>query len=110
MAWPRLESLDLGYQPMTIDELKGLVRKHRKTVRDIQFQCPWFLRGRIHDILETIRGFESLAEVDITFPTGSDFSATDDSDFKRAKDDITTYLLKRIDAYSLRDGLLNGRE
>ncbi|CEI70797.1 hypothetical protein FVEN_g723 [Fusarium venenatum] len=105
MSWPRLETLRLQYQPMTIDELRGLVSKHRSTVREFKLPSPWFLQGSVHDALKTIRDFENLESVSMTFPKGSDFRGTGTLDFKWPQDEIKSYLLKETDVFPLQDKL-----
>jgi hypothetical protein len=106
MSWPRLETLWLQYQPMNIDELRDVVNKHRSTVRDFKLPCPWFLQGSVHDALRTIRGFESLESVTMTFPKGSYFIGTGTLDFRWPQDEIKSYLLKETDVFPLEDELM----
>ncbi|XEV07469.1 hypothetical protein FSHL1_012756 [Fusarium sambucinum] len=105
MSWPQLEMLWLQYQPMTIDELRDVVSKHRSTVREFKLPSPWFLQGSIHEALKTIRGFENLESVTMTFPKGSDFRGTGTLDFKWPQDEIKSYLLKETDVFPLQDEL-----
>ncbi|UZP43342.1 hypothetical protein NXS19_011158 [Fusarium pseudograminearum] len=105
MSWPQLETLWLLYQPMTMDELRGLVSKSCPAVRELRLQSPWLLQGSIHDALHTIRGFKNLEKVDITYPKGSDFRGTGALDFKWPLDEIKRYLLKETDDFPLPDEL-----
>jgi hypothetical protein len=106
MSWPRLKTLFLQYQPMTVDELREFVSEHHATVREVKLISPWFLQGSVHGALKTLRGFENLKEVSITFPKGSEFSGTGTLDFEWPKDEIRSYLLRESDVYPLQDGLV----
>ncbi|KAK6703608.1 hypothetical protein SNK04_013536 [Fusarium graminearum] len=105
MSWPRLNTLWLLYQPMTMDELRDVVSKNCQAVREFTLKSPWFLQGSVHDALRTIRGFENLQTVDMTFPKGSDFRGTGALDFKWPLDEIKRYLLKETDDFPLPDEL-----
>ncbi|PCD24434.1 hypothetical protein FGRA07_11094 [Fusarium graminearum] len=105
MSWPRLNTLWLLYQPLTMDELRDVVSKNCQAVREFTLKSPWFLQGSVHDALRTIRGFENLQTVDMTFPKGSDFRGTGALDFKWPLDEIKRYLLKETDDFPLPDEL-----
>ncbi|CAF3539567.1 unnamed protein product [Fusarium graminearum] len=105
MSWPRLNTLWLLYQPMTMDELRDVVSKNCQAVREFTLKSPWFLQGSVHDALRTIRGFENLQTVDMAFPKGSDFRGTGALDFKWPLDEIKRYLLKETDDFPLPDEL-----
>ncbi|KAH7183539.1 uncharacterized protein B0J16DRAFT_345930 [Fusarium flagelliforme] len=109
ITWPQLKTLRLKYQPMTIDELRGLVNRQRETVRHLDLTCLWLLKGSIYDVLETVRGFSKLEKVIIPFPKGSGFEGTGGIDFEWPVEEISRYLLRDTDVHPLGDELVYKR-
>jgi hypothetical protein len=109
ITWPQLKTLRLKYQPMTIDELRGLVNRQRETVRHLDLTCLWLLKGSIYDVLETVRGFSKLEKVVMPFPKGSGFEGTGGIDFEWPVEEISRYLLRETDVHPLGDELVYKR-
>ncbi|KAJ4012428.1 hypothetical protein NW752_008117 [Fusarium irregulare] len=109
MTWPQLETLRLKYQPMTVDELRGLVSRQRESVRRLDLTSLWLLTGSVYDLLEAARGFSKLEKVIMPFPKGSGFEGTGTLDFEWPVEEISRYLLRETDVHPLGDELVYKR-
>jgi hypothetical protein len=97
-SWSRLHTMFLWYQPATITELKSLVSRHSKTVRDFVWYSPWLLEGTWPDAVEIIRGFKNLEDFRLEFPKGDPNTLT----YGWPKDEVRKYILRETNEKPIR--------
>jgi hypothetical protein len=100
--WPQLQGLRFLYLRIKLDELRSLVSRLGKTLLRLDWHSVYFPDCSPSELLDAMRGFQTLEDVHVDYPDGDQFLKDPGSSLSRwPKDEVRRYLLGETDVYPL---------